>query len=260
MTTNNAINLLTQSLDRLEFPSNYLCLLLEYIGINTLSESEDRLTISQRILLDKVLSRIENDTPIEYIIGFAEFYGSRFLVTPDTLIPRPLTESIIEETLSYLSEHAYKSTYFFIDIGTGSGCIIISLVKEMKERFPEIYKKSSFMATDISPSALNIAKINAGRLQIENIVFSVQDGIPLLPDTYEVMITVSNPPYIPNDEMTMLPKSVAMYEPRIALQRNNNLIKSIRLLPEILSQRGKTGCVVIEDTEKGTPFIERISF
>lgn len=260
MTTSNAILLLTESLDRFEFPSNYLRLLQEYIGIDSNSIDENELTTTQIELLKTVLEKIKNDTPIEYIVGFAEFYGNRFMVTPDTLIPRPLTESIVEETLSYISEHTQKNSYFFIDIGTGSGCIILSIIKELKEKFPEIYKKSTFMATDISPLAIKVAQRNAELLEINNITFVEQDGIPLLPDTPEVMVIMSNPPYIPNDEMVKLPKSVANYEPLIALERNTNLIKSIRLLPEILSQRGKTGCVVIEDTEKGMPFIERMTF
>jgi release factor glutamine methyltransferase len=168
--------------------------------------------------------------PVAMIVGHREFWGRDFAVTRATLVPRPETELIVEEALRLLAVDA-RST--IVDIGTGTGCLAVSLAAER----PGI----SVVATDISHEALLVARTNAVRQQVAERVRFVQadlaDGLALQAD-----IVVSNPPYVPDKAAPALPPDVVRYEPWTALFGGSDglavLRRIFRTVPFILSTDG----------------------
>ena len=169
--------------------------------------------------------------PIAYIVGFKEFWKSKFIVNESVLIPRPETELVVQESLNYLSKKKSKK---IIDIGTGSGCIIISLLKECP--------KSNGVAIDISKKALKIAKINAKLQHVDNrIKFINSDVDKYSSDKYDLI--VSNPPYIKKIKISRLEEDVRNFEPLIALDGGysgrSKLEKVINKSSYLLKMNGK---------------------
>lgn len=170
------------------------------------------------------VARRKNSEPVAYILGKKEFYGRPFTVTPDVLIPRSETEEFVGEILGHLSDKQERMTEvdtnvvafirkfkegtpeILVDIGTGSGCIAITLASETE--LPVI-------ATDISGSALEIAKENAKRLNVtDRIAFHEGNLLEPLENMNKPFFLVSNPPYVPDTETPM--KDVVEYEPHVA--------------------------------------------
>ena len=140
--------------------------------------------------------------PISQIIGQRYFWKSKFLVTSDVLDPRPDTETLIEHALSLGKFNR------ILDLGTGSGCILLSLLNE--------YKEANGIGIDISKKALNIAKKNADLLNLKHrALFKLGNWCENIAGKFDLI--VSNPPYISEYEMTNLSKDVLNWEPRIAL-------------------------------------------
>jgi release factor glutamine methyltransferase len=152
-----------------------------------------------------ILQRLKYYEPLQYILGETEFYGYRFKVSPAVLIPRPETEELVEWIIS---ENAGKELSI-IDIGTGSGCIAISLAAELK--------KSKVAALDISPEALQVAANNS-KINHVDIQFFEKDILQCnnLPFN-KLDIVVSNPPYVCNKEKQLMHSNVLDYEPYTAL-------------------------------------------
>ncbi len=155
--------------------------------------------------IDNFLSQLKNNRPFEYIINQSDFMGLKFFVNEDVLIPRSETELMVEYVIE---KEKNKDTYkTFLDVGTGSGCIIISLAYYLKKGF--------FVANDISYKALSIAKKNAKEILTKNIIHFIQtcffDGIK---GKFDYIL--SNPPYV-NPTEEKIEKSVIKYEPHIAL-------------------------------------------
>ncbi len=145
--------------------------------------------------------------PLAYIIGHREFYGHDFLVEPACLIPRPDTEIVVEECLNRI-DHDSEST--ILDLCTGSGAIALALLKER----PYL----TAIATDIARNTLSVAAKNAQRLNVsERLKLYEGDLFRALPASTKVALIVSNPPYIPSDDIALLDSSVRDYEPRGAL-------------------------------------------
>ncbi len=164
-----------------------------------------------------LINRRKNNEPISYIIGYKEFWNNSFKVDKNVLIPRPDTETIVEQVLSYLSP---LSTKKILDIGTGSGCIIISIVKARK--------KCKGVGIDISKNAIKLAKYNAKIQHIKNrIKFFHSDIDNFFLDKYDLII--SNPPYIKQHEISGLDKDIKYYEPRVALNGGIDGYSKIRL-------------------------------
>ena len=154
------------------------------------------------------IKRILNQEPMNYVLGYCWFFGYKFIVSNDVLIPRYETEELVVNTLSYIDNY-YKSydTIDLIDVGTGSGAIAISLACEEP--------KLKVSASDISDGAIDVAKKNAktNNSNVEFMVGSMLD--PFINNNIKVDIIVSNPPYIPSSEA--LESSVVDFEPNIAL-------------------------------------------
>ena len=185
--------------------------------------------------LKELIKRRLNKEPIQYIIGEACFYGRDFKVNKNVLIPRPETEIIINVSIEFLST---KKNPNIVDIGTGSGCIGITLAKE----FP----LAQVIAIDYSESILDIARENAKSLGVKNIEFIKLD---FLKENFNYIadLIVSNPPYIPSNEMSSLMVDVKEYEPHIALTDKMDGLEFYRLFSNKLNNIIKDeGSLIVE--------------
>ena len=166
-----------------------------------------------------VARRIRRE-PISYITGTREFWGLDFEVTPDVLIPRPETELIVEEALDHLDRNAQP---LIIDVGTGSGCVAVSLAREVPG--------ATVIGTDVSADALTVARRNAIRQGVDKRVRLVEtsflDGIDEAAD-----LIVSNPPYVPLASALGLTPEVRDYEPSVAVFAGENGLESLRRVIE----------------------------
>ena len=162
------------------------------------------LSVKEEQELESILARLHNFEPIQYILGEARFLGRTFRVTPGVLIPRPETEELVEMMLKELSPVSRV-----LDVGTGSGCIAISLAKELPE--------SQVTAWDVSGEALSIAAANSKALQA-SVRFEQRDVLTYehcVADWYDVI--VSNPPYVTEAEKQEMEHNVLDWEPSLAL-------------------------------------------
>lgn len=156
--------------------------------------------------IDNILSRLKQHEPIQYIIGEGRFFGRSFKVTPDTLIPRQETEELVE---MIIKDFANIDDLQVFDIGTGSGCIAISLAFNLPF--------SIVTGIDISLKAIEIATENAKSMKAHRVSFHTADIFTLLPQQDSLDIIVSNPPYIANSEKADMEANVLNYEPHSAL-------------------------------------------
>jgi release factor glutamine methyltransferase len=194
-----------------------------------LAHPETPLSPSQISNLEDALIELSEGKPLPYVVGHWEFFGLDFEVTPDVLIPRPETELLVEKALAWLEQRADASSV--IDVGTGSGCIAISIATR--------FQKVQFTATDISPGALEVAKRNAGKFSAANrIKFICCDLLPEKTRTYDLI--VANLPYIPTKKMEALP--IYGREPTLALDGGSDGLDLVRrlisLAPGYLSPGG----------------------
>jgi release factor glutamine methyltransferase len=174
-----------------------------------ISEKKIDLTGSQQKKLNEIIKRINAEEPIQYIVGEAHFFGRKFNVTPAVLIPRPETELLIEEALREIN---FTQPGHIVDIGSGSGCIAVTLAKELP------HKKVT--GIDVSHEAIKIARGNA--LQLDAPVdFQQVDVLKDFPFNNLEMI-VSNPPYISHAERNDMKANVLKYEPHLALFVNDH--------------------------------------
>jgi len=208
-----------------------LCELLDcpFLTLSLRKEEE----LSDRLLENFFTNyaRLRNKEPVQYIIGKACFYGLEFSVSPEVLIPRPETEGLIELALQFIPENAKV-----LDIGTGSGAIAVTL----KTLRPDL----TLVATDISASALKIAKQNADYNNCA-ISFYQTDLYPETEDSFDLII--SNPPYISPSDYAKLDTRIKEYEPKLALwAEENGLIFYRRILKEAKSKLKPEGLIFFE--------------
>lgn len=167
----------------------------EYLlASNTLLSAQDN------NLYQDIVSRLKKHEPLQYVLGESEFYGLTMKVNSDCLIPRPETEELV----SWILKHNFKNV---VDIGTGSGCIAITLAK---------YSDAQITAYDVSSDALNIAKENAKLNQV-NVEFVKHDIFEEIDLKKSFDLIVSNPPYVLVSEKKLMNRNVLDYEPHLAL-------------------------------------------
>lgn len=170
----------------------------------------------------KAMQRLLKQEPLQHILGYEYFYGYRFKVNEDVLIPRPETEELVANVLAEYDAYFQGNEVCAIDVGSGSGAIAITLKKE--EDKLQVY------ASDISEKAVAVAQENAKALEAE-VTFFVGDMLkPFIDQQIKVDILVSNPPYIPVHET--MEKSVVDYEPHVALFGGNDGLKFYRMIFE----------------------------
>ncbi|HYG20739.1 MAG TPA: peptide chain release factor N(5)-glutamine methyltransferase [Ohtaekwangia sp.] len=169
------------------------------------------LSEAQQHRLGEIARRLNAHEPVQYVLGEAVFYERTFVVNRDVLIPRPETEELVREVLNEIPSQ--KTGLKVIDIGTGSGCIPVTL--KLARNDLEVY------ATDISEEALNVAHMNAVRLHADVRFFKNDVLSEALPVT-GLDVVVSNPPYIAREEKGTMAKRVVQYEPDQALFVSND--------------------------------------
>ena len=171
---------------------------------------ERELTADENQRYEAALHARATGKPAQYITGHQEFWGMDLIVTPAVLIPRPETEHVIETVLELTREFPARTV---VDVGTGSGCIALALAKELAQ--------AQVTATDISPEALDVAKANAARLQLEKrIRFVEADLLKRDVASYvstELDLVVSNPPYVSEEERDKVQREVRKFEPKLAV-------------------------------------------
>jgi release factor glutamine methyltransferase len=179
---------------------------LGYSRTDIVLRKEEEIENKKLAIIIGDLDMLKKNIPIQYILGETEFYGLKFKVTPDVLIPRPETEELVD----LIIKESTKANACIIDIGTGSGCIAISLKKH--------YPGSSTYAIDISEKALAIAKENA-QINDADITFIKYDilGNDETNILHRFDIIVSNPPYVLESEKQGIRENVKDHEPKIAL-------------------------------------------
>lgn len=191
-------------------------------------------------LLAKYLTLIERRAagePLQYITGHQQFFGLEFEVTPDVLIPRPETELIIEETIRLVEQHQIAEP-LIVDVGTGSGCIAVTLARELKT--------ARVIACDISPAALQVARRNGARNELEDRVeFVESDLLAAFLESCFADFIISNPPYIAEKELPMLQREVRDWEPHLALTDQSDGLSFYRRLLADSPSRLKTGGYLI---------------
>jgi release factor glutamine methyltransferase len=171
---------------------------------------EQELTLTQQEEANSILTQLQTGKPLQYILGYTEFYGLKFMVNPAVLIPRPETEELVEWAISgwHLAVGSWQAPYSILDIGTGSGCIAISLKKNLPD--------AAVSAMDISPGALLTAKQNAALNNVD-VNFIEADILNPEADLPKYEIIISNPPYVTLEDKKLMHTNVTDFEPHTAL-------------------------------------------
>ena len=211
-----------------------LCSLLNCERLDLYMRFDEPLSGSQLSTLRGWVKRRSKNEPLQYITQSCEFYGIEFFVDKRVLIPRPETERLIDEAIKSI-KHVRSPNIF--DIGTGSGCIAITLAKEIEN--------SNVIGIDKSTMSLQVAKINSAELNVENVTFLEMDILNQYPkEKFDLII--SNPPYVPKKEIPDLMKDVKDCEPEIALTDFDDgltFYKRIsKIIPHIL--KGDSSCIL----------------
>jgi release factor glutamine methyltransferase len=213
-------------------------LLLEHVLQTThpflAAHSERPLSVAEEEAYRRLIARAKNQEPIPYLTGKAHFYGLEFYVNSSVLIPRSETEMLVETAIRWAQPLGEINV---VDVGTGSGCIAVSLAVHLPQ--------AKIQGVDISAEALAVAQRNAARHLPERINF-VQ-GHLLAPITDQIDLIVANLPYITDDEWTAVDDSVKRYEPRLALDGGSDGLALIReLLPQAAEKLHPGGLVLLE--------------
>jgi len=228
-------NIASHQLDAEIILSNIMSVTREYLITN--NDLNITKTIKQKYLT-AIKRRLKNE-PVAYITGTKEFWSNDFIVNRNTLVPRPETELLIYKLISL-----YKNKKInILDIGTGSGCILLSLLKELK--------LAKGTGLDIEPKAIEVAKFNAKKMKLLNRTkLKVIDLKNFYSTKYDLI--VSNPPYIPFKDLKNLSKDIRNFEPLIALNGGNDgldIIKKVIYKSKCLLKKGGTLAIEIGNNQ-----------
>jgi len=200
-------------------------LLMFVLGVNRAylyAHPERELTPEDLSRYEDAIGERASGIPSQYITGHQEFWGLDFVVSAAVLIPRPETEHLVETVLELARDVPQPR---IVDVGTGSGCIALALANELKGA--DVY------AVDLSGDALEIARANAARLQLDGrVTFLQSDVLAALAGDREFDFVVSNPPYVGLDEADKVQRSVFEHEPRMAVFAGEHGLDVIRPLIE----------------------------
>lgn len=201
---------------------------------------ERELTVDEKTRYDAALANRARGVPAQYITGHQEFWGVDLIVTPAVLIPRPETEHVIETVLDCVGRApSPASPLRILDVGTGSGCIALSLAKELPQA--EIH------ATDISAAALEVARANAARHKLESRIQFREADLLAGFENNSFDFIVSNPPYVGESEEDQVQLEVRKFEPRNAVFAGPTGVEAIaRLIPQAYSALKPGGWLIME--------------
>ncbi len=179
---------------------------------------------------ERLIDRRSQHEPFQYITGNQEFFGLEFRVTPEVLIPRPETEILVEAAIK---EFANKEGVRFCEVGVGSGCISISILVNLPQ--------AAAVSVDFSPVALEIARSNADRHNVAERIDLLESNVFDSFDETDLDFIVSNPPYVPDDDLATLQREVRDFEPRMALSGGSDGLSVIRRIIDHSPLRLKKG-------------------
>jgi len=201
---------------------------------------ERQLSADELARYAQALSEREHGMPAQYITGHQEFWGMDLIVTPAVLIPRPETEHIIETVLACVGRAPSTADLLrIVDVGTGSGCIALALARELP--------RARIDATDISPAALEIARANVARHQLEKRIHFHQTNLLQGLDRGSFDFVVSNPPYVGESDADEVQLEVRKHEPRSAVFAGETGLEVIeRLIPQARESLKPGGWLVME--------------
>jgi len=240
----NIENLLNQAFKRLTNSNvknaNLDC---EILLSKTINKNREYIILNQKENLDKkyievfysLIERRKKGEPVAYLLNKKEFWKETFYIDKNVLIPRPDTEHVIEEIIRFTQK---DSKLHILDIGTGSGCIVLSILKERKN-----FKGTGI---DISKECIKASKYNAKRLKLNNrSKFYISDVDNFLIGKYDVV--VSNPPYIEHLSLKYLDRDVVDFEPKLALNGGHDGFSKItKVINKTSSLIKKNGLFVLE--------------
>lgn len=203
------------------------------------AHSERELTAQECAAYESALAERQRGVPAQYITGHQEFWGMDLIVTPAVLIPRPETEHVIEMVLELVERTVVGSELRIADVGTGSGCIALALAKELQQ--------ATIYATDVSTAALEIARVNAARHELESRIDFREADLLSGFDAESLDFVVSNPPYVGESEQDEVQLEVRKFEPRTAVFAGHTGMEVIeRLMPQADASLKPGGWLVVE--------------
>jgi release factor glutamine methyltransferase len=198
---------------------------------------ERDLSTAEAARYEQALTQRASGIPAQYITGHQEFWGMDLIVTPDVLIPRPETEHVVEEVLRL--HHGFTPNSRIVDVGTGSGCIALALATELPH--------AEIQAVDISPAALEIARINAARHNLAKRIHFHEGDLLQEFEPAALDFVVSNPPYVGESEEDTVQLEVRKFEPRNAVFAGPTGLEVFeRLIPQAKSVLKPHGWLVAE--------------
>ncbi len=194
----------------------------------------------QRAAFRDLVQRAADHQPIAYLVGYKEFYSLDFEVTPDVLVPRPETEALVERAIAWCRAAALPEVHL-LDMGTGSGCIAIAVLSQV----PQVRAVGS----DLSAAALVVAERNARRHNVVDRLTLVEADRLALPDRCIPAggfdLIVSNPPYVAEGDLDILPRNVRDYEPHVALSAGTDGLTFYATLHDVGPSMLKPGGAVL---------------
>ena len=227
---------------------SFSCLILESVcngnKSSVLQHKDNQLSLNEYFRIQEIIEELKKYRPIQYVLGETEFYGLRFTVDENVLIPRPETEELVEWVIKSPPGPLYKRgrKHAILDIGTGSGCIAVALAKHLPE--------AEVFALDISDKALDVARRNAIKNQVDVHFFQHDilrdEPFPFSSLTFDCI--VSNPPYVTSKEKAAMAKNVLDYEPHQALfvPQDNPLLFYERIADFARNQLKENGTLYFE--------------
>jgi release factor glutamine methyltransferase len=213
---------------------------------------ERELTSAEQSQYNRLVARRAAGEPLQYLTGHQAFWKADFLVTPAVLIPRPETEHLIEAVLDLVRHFGLGPRLKLIDVGTGSGAIAITLARELAQAGVQ----AEVHAVDLSPEALEVARLNAARLNAQRVVtenlgarvhFAQSDVLASVTRDASFDFVVSNPPYVGRDEADKVQEVVRHYEPPMAVFAGDDGLDVIRrLIPQAWEALRPGGWLLME--------------
>jgi release factor glutamine methyltransferase len=223
--------------------------------IELYTQFDRELDEATRAAFRELVKQRSQGTPVAYLVGHKEFFSLDFDVDRRCLIPRPETEHLVIAALDWIKRrtaaHSDSIELRVVDIGTGSGCVAISLAKHSK--------LSKILAVDISPVAIEIAQANLAKHQLaERIQLYQGDLLEAIPSSEAKFdLIVSNPPYVSPTEFEQLPRDVRDYEPKSALVADQDgMAITQRLFEQAVTRLNKDGIIMVESSPTVIPRLE----
>ncbi len=204
------------------------------------TSSKQLVTKAQKEKFETDLKELKEGQPLQYVTGKAWFYDMEFNVTPDVLIPRPETEELVDLVIKHFKAHV--GSVSFLEIGTGSACIAVTLAKNLPQ--------AKIKAMDISAQAIACARINANKLSV-SVDFEVNDWLLSWQEylKHDFDCIVSNPPYIDRDEIDVMGSSVLKHEPHLALFAEEKGLIFYRTIADYVARKERKPILFLELNE-----------